>query len=235
MIKKSLILILRTGLLAISLINSSFSFATSNFISLEQVTKDVTYLASDDLKGRGNFSNEINQAANYIAQRFEESGLTGAKGISAQGFLQKYKITKVSSETLSLVLNSKEIVAENLTIASNIEEISWAMSKRIKNNDFSIHTIGKDDDIRTLISDINSEGGEHLILLHPSHKKIFKRYQQRFSHGVTKLIQNEGHQQRSGTIVIALCETTAKEVNNVNILAVNKRSASELTNVIAIL
>jgi hypothetical protein len=235
MIKKSLILILRTGLLAISLINSSFSFATSNFISLEQVTKDVTYLASDDLKGRGNFSNEINQAANYIAQRFEESGLTGAKGISAQGFLQKYKITKVSSETLSLVLNGKEIVAENLTIASNIEEISWAMSKRIKNNDFSIHTIGKDDDIRTLISDINSEGGEHLILLHPSHKKIFKRYQQRFSHGVTKLIQNEGHQQRSGTIVIALCETTAKEVNNVNILAVNKRSASELTNVIAIL
>ena len=49
--------------------------AHTNQLTLESVTKDVTYLASDELKGRASFSPGIEQAASYIAQRYNEIGL----------------------------------------------------------------------------------------------------------------------------------------------------------------
>ena len=52
----------------------SVSAATSS-LTLESITKDVTYLASDELKGRASFSPEIAQAADYISQRFSAIGL----------------------------------------------------------------------------------------------------------------------------------------------------------------
>jgi len=44
-------------------------------ISIEQIESDISYLASDAMKGRGNFSPEIAKAADYIAQRFKGIGL----------------------------------------------------------------------------------------------------------------------------------------------------------------
>ncbi len=56
MIKMIPTLLLKVSVLTVCLTTSPFTFATPNSISIEQVTEDVTYLASDDLKGRGNFS-----------------------------------------------------------------------------------------------------------------------------------------------------------------------------------
>src|SRR4051812_2644431 len=49
---------------------------------------DVTYLASDALKGRGNGSPELDQAADYIAGKFREAGLqpAGDNGTYFQNF-----------------------------------------------------------------------------------------------------------------------------------------------------
>ena len=61
---------LKTVLVSL-LITSSFC-TSAEIIPSEQVIKDITYLASDDLKGRASFSPEIDKAANYIAKRFAE-------------------------------------------------------------------------------------------------------------------------------------------------------------------
>ena len=61
---------LKTVLVSL-LITSSF-YTTAEIIPSEQVIKDITYLASDDLKGRASFSPEIDKAANYIAKRFAD-------------------------------------------------------------------------------------------------------------------------------------------------------------------
>jgi hypothetical protein len=227
--------LITASILTTSLMASFFTAATPNSISLEQVTKDVTYLASDDLKGRGNFSNEIQQAANYIANRFEESGLIGANGVAAKGYLQKYNIRKVSSDKLSLVVNGQTIAQEDLTIASNVENVSWEITKGIKNSNFTIHTIGKDDDMRAILTDINNQGGEHLILLNPLHKAMFSSYQGYFARGITKPAPKRNHINSVGTIVIALSEITAKEIKSLSITAKNTISNNELTNVIAVL
>ena len=43
----------------------------------ESFLQHIKYLSSDDLKGRGNDTPELNQAAQYIAEHFMDSGLEG--------------------------------------------------------------------------------------------------------------------------------------------------------------
>ena len=235
MIKKISTSLFTASILATSIVSSFSTLAEQSTISLEQVTKDITYLASDDLKGRGNFSTEIKQAASYIAKRFEESGLTGAEDIATHGFLQKYKISKMSSTKLDLVLNGQAQITDSLTIASTATDVSWLMTNGVKSNEFTIHTISEDDSLRDALSNINSQGGDHLVLLNPAHEKTFQRYQQRFARGVTKLVEKNNQQDIGGTIVIALSKVTSEEVKNVALVAKNKKSISELANVIAVL
>ena len=45
-------------------------------INEKSIKKDITFLASDNLKGRGTSTNEEKLAANYIAKQFKASGLT---------------------------------------------------------------------------------------------------------------------------------------------------------------
>lgn len=208
---------------------------THKGISLAQVTKDITYLASDELKGRGNFSNELTQAANYIAERFKESGLIAANNIGAQDFLQTYKISKISPKKLTLILNDQAVNSENLTIASTVNNISWQLSNGAKNNAFTIHSLSKSDDMQATLSALNKQGGNHLVLLNTAHKVLFKRYQHYFQRGVTKLYQSPSNAAKGGTIIIALTDINVDELQNVYATALHTTSTTELNNVIAIL
>ena len=226
----------------VSLSHCFMSFAASsnaptknNIISLAQITKDITYLASDELKGRGNFSSELSQAANYIAERFKESGLIGANNIGAQGFLQTYKISKVTSEKLTLVLNDQTVNSENLTIVSTVNNISWQLSKETKNSAFSLHSINKNDDMQAILNVLNQQGGNHLVLLNPKHKKLFKRYQHYFQQGTTTLYQKKTHPAESGTIIIALTDISVDKLKNMQATATNTTTTTELNNVVAML
>ncbi len=233
MIKKIFTFLLGVRLLTACLSTSFFTFATASNISLEQITKDVAYLASDNLKGRGNFSPELSQAADYIAKRFKESGLIEATGISAHGFLQKYQLTKTTPKTLSLVLNGKAVSSENLTIASTVNKFSWVLENGVKTSEFEIHNVNENDDLQFVLSNINKQGGNHFVLLNPAHKEIFKRYQHYFAQGLIKLTAKETSQ--GGVIVIALSDVTVEEVKNLNVSGVNNISKSNLTNVVAVL
>src|SRR5258707_3140660 len=53
--------------------------------------KDVTYLASDELKGRGDGSPELDRAADYIAEQFRLAGLSPAG--DANSYFQGFDIT----------------------------------------------------------------------------------------------------------------------------------------------
>ncbi|MBL4942477.1 MAG: M28 family peptidase [Colwellia sp.] len=227
------------SLLSASLITACFTFAGSKKISLAQVTKDITYLASDDLKGRGNFSAEISQAANYIAKRFKENGLVAADAISAQGFLQKYQVTKIRPKELSLTLNGQVINSENLAMASTVANFSWLITENAQanntDNKFKVHSVSKDDDMQAFINKLNKQGGQHLVLLNPAHETLFKPYQNYFKRGVTKLKQDNTDKVKGGVIVIVLTATTAKQIKSLQVSGVSTISNNELTNVVAVL
>ena len=232
---KNIPALLKLGVLVLSLGTNYSAFAVNN-ISLVQVTKDVTYLASDTLKGRGNFSPEISQAAKYIAKRFQENGLVAINAKSTQGYLQKYHVTTISPKKLKLTLNNNAIAAEHLTMASTVANFSWTSKKPSSDTrDFTLHTIGKNENMRAVISRLNQQGGQHLVLLNPEHKKLFSSYQHYFQQGITKLAQTKPTKAQGGVIVIVLTDITAKQINSLSLSGVSHISKTELTNVVAVL
>lgn len=60
------------------------------------VRHSLSYLASDSLKGRGNYTPELQQAARYIAAAFREDGLWFLPGDSS--YLQPFTTKKISEE-----------------------------------------------------------------------------------------------------------------------------------------
>ena len=190
-------------------------------LSFDTVTRDITYLASDELKGRGNFSEEINLAADYIAKRFEQIGL---KPLSTEpGYLQGFSLFEMTPESLTVSIDGKSVDARNLAMASTTKAFSWNDVDAI-----SLHKVSANDDMREVVSKANQQGGDHLILIDAAHKDWFARYQAYFALGLRKNTDTE-----TGAIVLVLTEElTASTIDVSGQVKVEKR---ELANVVAVL
>lgn len=200
--------------------------AIDNNITLEQITKDVSYLASDELQGRNNFTLDIRKAADFIAQRFNEVGLTPAQ--IAPNFKQQYTVQKITPDTLTVEINGQNIASDVLSMATTKPDIEW----HSKTDQVNIVIIDKNDNMRKSLTDLNNKGGKYLVLLHPKHEESFKRYQSYFARGLTKLVDKNVIQQ-GGVIVIAL--TTISDVKDFNVKGHAKVTDTQLSNVIGIL
>ena len=212
---------LKTVLVSL-LITSSFC-TSAEIIPSEQVIKDITYLASDDLKGRASFSPEIDKAANYIAKRFAEIGL---QPLHNESFLQTFTVSQIQPNTLSVNLNGEKISPKNTAIASTIEKLEW------DSNVAQVHIINKDDDMRTALRELNQQGGQHLIVIDNSHKKTFKAYQGYFNRGLTKLSL-----EHSGALVLVLRDDNSVEskIEQYKVSASATITQQTLTNVVGVL
>ena len=228
-------LLIKVTVLILSLATVNFTWALTNNITLAQVTKDISYLASDELKGRGNYSPEIRLAANYIAKRFQQSGLVAANGISNADFLQKYQITKTTPKKLNLTINGQHIASQDLAMASTVTSFSWVINNRTTNTEFTIRNIGENDDMQAIVDTLNRQGGNHLVLLNPAHKEMFERYQHYFKQGSTRLTQEEHNKTSGGILVIALSTITAEKIKTLNVSGVSTVNKNKLNNVVAIL
>ena len=186
-----------------------------------QVIKDITYLASNDLKGRASFSPGIDKAGDYISQRFTEIGLSPLEG--NKNFKQSFKVTSIIPKTLAVMLNGNQIAKQNLGIASTISTISWKNIEEIKT-----HIIGEADDMRKALGKINHEGEQHLVIIHSAHAKTFAGYQGYFQRGLTKLTLE--HQ---GAIVMVLADDN--EITSIDVSASTTITEKVLTNIVAVL
>lgn len=227
--KQLLALFLSSGISSIG-----FAHSPQTSITLEQITEDVNYLASDSLNGRGNFSQDIHQAADYIAKRFKEVGLVPVEG--NDGFFQRYQVKRLQPNNLQVSINGKAFTADKLAIANTSEKISLSEKSTSKGiAKVNVVTIGKNDDFRTILSTLNAEGGHHLVLLHSSHQALFLRYQHYFAQGLTKLINNDEQSTKGGSITIALTNISANDIESFSINASSLITTTELTNVVAVL
>lgn len=215
----------RILLASLPLISSSFVFAHSGnapyIISKEQVTKDVTFLASNELKGRASFSPEIEKAANYISKRFTEIGLKPMVG--NRNFKQSFSVFNMMPENLTVAINNQNIPEESLAISSTLKAFSWQ-----QNSDINTVIVKETDDFRAALKTMNNKGGNHLVLVNSAHEKMFSRYKAYFAKGSNKLSSKE-----QGAIVLVL--TDISEVNSLAISASTRISEKKLTNVIGIL
>ena len=100
------------GLLA----GNAVTYAEETAAVIERVGKDIRYLASDELEGRGPGTAGLQKAADYMRSRFQELGVTG--GTEDGGYYRPFQIpidTKVAESETQLVLrgpDSQEIVLQ---------------------------------------------------------------------------------------------------------------------------
>ncbi|MCI2285300.1 hypothetical protein L3081_20340 [Colwellia sp. MSW7] len=80
--------------------------------------------------------------------------------------------------------------------------------------------------MQAIISTLNQQGGNHLVLSHPKHKALFERYKHYFQQGITKLaikqsntIKNDAI--KNGTIIIALTDINGDDITNMHASAIN--------------
>ena len=190
-------------------------------VSHESMTQDITYLASDELKGRGNFSPEIKLAADYIAQRFGQIGLQALA--SESDFLQRFSLFELTPKSLAVSLDGQALPADALAIASTVRSVTWNDL-----SDVNLVKITKDDDVRSVISSANQAGGQHLILIDSTHKDWFTRYQAYFARGLRKNSDTE-----TGTIVLVL--TDELEPKQIKVQAETQVAKREIANVVGVL
>ncbi len=190
-------------------------------ISIEQIESDISYLASDAMKGRGNFSPEIAKAADYIAQRFKGIGLKAPQ--EYPDYKQTFKLYLLKSENVSLTLNETSFAADDLLGFTKNESLTFN-----DQTDTKITTIGLGDDFRAAISSANSAGGNHLFLVHPTHKQMFSRYQNFMKSGRPMLdIEAEG------ALIAVLTDIT--DVDTVNGSITMNISSTSVSNVIGVI
>lgn len=93
--------------------------AAADGITAEQVSADLTFLSSDDLRGRATASPGFDKAADYIVARLKASGVTPAG--DAGSFLQRYTMidARVSAaETTVTIGNSTFRLDEDVVLRS---------------------------------------------------------------------------------------------------------------------
>lgn len=73
----------RALILFFLLFQNAFAQSVADTIKVTEVQKHLAFLASDSLKGRGNYSPELHRAAQYIAGEFQKAGATFLPSLSS--------------------------------------------------------------------------------------------------------------------------------------------------------
>jgi len=213
--------ILPLAILVSTTLWAASSVAHDGKIAQTQVVKDITFLASDELKGRANFSPEITKAAAYIGERFKATGLVPLAGLS--GYEQPFSLYNISVSDAKLSINGEVVVSDKIAVATSHASLRWNDVKPL-----NVVTVAKDQDFRAALGKINQVGGNTLVLVDPSHQKIFGRYQHYFAGGLNKFAANQGD-----SLVIALMEPVV--IDTIEFSATATVKEQQLANVIGVL
>jgi hypothetical protein len=116
--------------------------------SADRMMEAVRFLASDDLKGRGIGTPELDQAADYIAEKFEEYGLqTGSDDGTyfqqwTQDVLDKKNIKL--KNVIGIIPGTNPELAEAVVISAHYDHLGFGWPDVRKGNEGKIHN-GADD------------------------------------------------------------------------------------------
>jgi len=115
--------------------------------SEKRMMSTIKYLASEELKGRGLGTPEIDQAAEYIAQQFEEAGLKPIKGTYYQKFTHDFKDKGELNLTNIIGVipgTDPKLKDEVVVISAHYDHLGFGWPDVRKGNEGKIH-YGADD------------------------------------------------------------------------------------------
>jgi len=211
---------LTTAVVTTFLFNLMIHFsAFAKPLSIDSIKNDMSFLSSDELKGRRVFTPQLDIAANYIAERFKRSGLQKFKG----SYKQTFPIFYITPNSIKVSINGIDIPQEKTALATTVKSLYWG-----KESEINQVVIGKDDNLTQTLNKLNLAGGNHLVVVHHKHEELFSRYQNYFRKGLTKLDDSN-----TGSILLVL--NNSSTINDFEANASASFSTKQLTNVVGVL
>ncbi|MGJ8691290.1 MAG: M20/M25/M40 family metallo-hydrolase [Thalassotalea sp.] len=201
--------------------------AKTEIISLTSMTADIEFLASDNLKGRAAGSPESKLAANYIAERFNNIGLSAlnsaTKNNTASDYLQTFNSYEITQQALSVIINDKSFAKDALAMVSNQPTINWQDTSKIQ-----VSVVNGHKDLYPSLLALNEQGGQHLVLVNKKHRAIFKQLQKHFSRPQMKV-----DIEQPATMLLVLSNSST--IKTLDVQASFNHQKQTLNNVIGVL
>lgn len=180
----------RIGLLIAFIFLLIPAFIQAQEVNVEELKKDIEYLASDELEGRETGTKGEELAAAYIAKRFEEVGLTpkGDKGKWFQSFSRKPQANPHSSHPVdtSKAITGKNVIGyldnganKTIVIGAHYDHLGYGGEGSLHAKGKAIHN-GADDNasgvaaiiqIVNQLKIINAKGNNYLFIAFSGEEK----------------------------------------------------------------
>ncbi|MGW8123093.1 M20/M25/M40 family metallo-hydrolase [Roseivirga echinicomitans] len=212
--KKSLISML--GVLLIPL----FTFTSCQQppeINLEDVTRVITTLASDEMEGRMIFTPGIEKASQFIQEEFKAAGLEYLDGMNS--YNQQFNIYSIAPGNVIISIDGKVVDAQNFLTISKAESLEWPSLEGV-----NVLTVTASDNFQTKYGEISRMPGKNLVLVDPAHKEFFGRVK-----GFTLRASRATEVNNEDATVMVLTSQTA--MKNLSVKIDNNVTAQSLSNV----
>ena len=145
------------------------NYTADNAFSVIEISKNIHYLASDEMKGRKTFSPEIDRAAEFIAADFKKAGL---KPLQNNSYFQKFSMISAKQTGMEGEINDVGVNAENTMV------VTAKPSLIIKNTDgFKLIQIKETDNFSEAIRMISSTKEKTIVAINTAFQKNFNRLQ----------------------------------------------------------
>ncbi len=137
-------------------------------ISTERVERIVATLSADEMEGRRAFTPAADRAAEFIRAEFAAIGLE--RFGDATGYLQRFPVYAVTVERAAVVLNGRAVPSERVAVAVSSATLRWSTA-----DEPDVMVVGPDDDPMQAFATMRTPGAKTLVLMHPSHARLFDR------------------------------------------------------------
>lgn len=146
---------------------SAYAQNVNKLIKQEDVTRVISTLASDDMRGRETFTPDIERAAQFIESEYKKIGLQPMKG--DDGYRQNFTLTRIIPGKTSVSLNGKKLSADSAFVITSAASLAWADTSNLR-----IGRITSDQDFRAEYRKYLSGNKKTLVLVDPKFSDYFR-------------------------------------------------------------
>ncbi len=152
----------------------------------KSVEEQLHFLAADELKGRGLYTPELDNAAAYIAASFHKSGLQPLKGNS---FLQSFAVYSAEPETISARVDQETLSRDQVVVITGTPDLEVT-----EQSGYVVSVIDTGASLFHEAYRFINEGKNNIVLVDESFAGLFKRLK----------LFNQEFLERKGTTIFIL-------------------------------
>lgn len=152
-------------------------------INEAQTSRLIETISSDEMRGRRAFTPDIDRAAEFISEEFEDAGLSYFTGLNS--YRQNFSIREHTVTDRSVSISGSILPESSHFGFVNRADISW-MSGSV-----STDTIGASDEFTARLNELRDRGEDLLVFVDEAHSDIFNRYQSYFGNRSSQVIEGD--------------------------------------------